>query len=215
MGYFGPWQRIRVLDEVLIINAGRPGFDTKLIIKPLGTDYHITMSMRHGSDLFSQPTIPIDVHKTYEGTKKEYEPLGRGSFNMQRLARQMMQRAKPEIAEVDLNAPTWRRREVVTFDEHVVGLFAQKELNVTLEWLEKFAPVPASQLGSNEFGIGMAPDGESPGFLVKGGPKSYSIGVPGLKGLEDIMSENMEFETLGDGFEDEEDDEEGDDEDAS
>jgi hypothetical protein len=212
MGFLGPWKRIRIMDEMLLIFAGTPGFDTKLVLKPLRTDYHVTISMRHGSDWLAQPTIPIDAHKTYEGAKKEYEPLGRGSFKMRQLAGQMMQRARPEIAEVDLNAPAWRGREVVTFDERLAGLFAQKELNVTLDWIEKFAPVPASQLDSYEFGIGVALDGESPGFLVKGDSKSYSIGLPGLKGLEDTMSESMEFETFGDGCDDPE---EGDDEDAS
>ena len=99
------------------------------------------------------------------------EPLGRGSFNMRQLASQMMQKARPEITEVDLNAPAWRRREVVAFDERLMGLFAQRELNLTMEALSKFSPVPASDLGNNEFGIGMAPDGETPGFLVKGGPE--------------------------------------------
>lgn len=163
MGFMGPWKRIRILDEMVVAFGGRPGVDTKVMFKPLRENYHITMKMTHGPDWLSPGVIPIDVHKTYEGLKKEYEPLGRGSFNMAQLANQMMQRAKPEIAEVDLNAPPWRQKEVVTFDERLMRLFVGRELNITLDWINQFQPVPASQLGNNDFGIGISPGGESPG----------------------------------------------------
>jgi hypothetical protein len=81
----GPFRRVRILDDFLVVFGGRPGFDTKIILKPLSEDYHYTLSMRHGSDWFSQSRIPIDFHKTYEGKEKGYESIGRGSFDLRML----------------------------------------------------------------------------------------------------------------------------------
>jgi hypothetical protein len=43
MRLFGPFKRIRILDDILVIFAGRQGFDTKLIVKPLRENYHYAM----------------------------------------------------------------------------------------------------------------------------------------------------------------------------
>lgn len=81
MSWPGPFRRIRILDDFLVVFGGKPGLDTKIILKPLSEDYHYTLSLRHESDWFSQSRIPIDFHRTYEGKEKEYEPIGRGSFD--------------------------------------------------------------------------------------------------------------------------------------
>src|SRR2546425_7820972 len=117
MNWPGPFKRIRILDDFLVVFGGRQGFDTKIILKPLREDYHYTLSMRHGSDWFSQPKIPIDFHRTYEGTAKEYEPIGRGSFDIKMLTNRLMTNTKVDLREVDLKASAWRNRRVIILDE--------------------------------------------------------------------------------------------------
>lgn len=208
MSVFGQFRRIRFLDEVLIIFAGRPGFDTKIIVKPLAKDYHYTISMRHGPDWFSQPRIPIDMHKTFEGARKEYEPMGRGSFDMKMLAGSLLQNARLEVREVDTKAREWRNREVMTIDERFLELLRTRELKVTADFAERFSPVPVSKLRTSEFGIGMMTDNEVPGMLVKAANRAYALGLPGIKGFEERVEEAMEFESFFDEQVDEEEDEE-------
>jgi hypothetical protein len=156
------------------------------------------MSMRHGSDWFSQPKIPIDFHKTYEGTEKEYEPIGKGSFDMKMLADHLMENARVDLQEIDLRAPKWRNRRVLTFDERLVNLMMAKELKITADLAENFSPVPVSKLAESEFGIGLTTGRAVPGMLFKAANKAYALGLPGFKGFEERLEEAMEFEDLAD-----------------
>ncbi len=208
MSWPGPFKRIRILDDFIVVFGGRPGFDTKIILKPLREDYHYTVSMRHGSDWFSQPRIPIDFHKTYEGTKKEYEPIGRGNFDLKMLTNHLTQNATVDLQEVDLRAPKWRNRRVLTFDERLLNLINAKELKITADFAENFSTVPVSKLGDSEFGLGMMTGKVVPGMLVKAANRAFALGLPGFKGFEERLEEAMEFEDL---IDEEEEDDDGDD----
>jgi hypothetical protein len=206
MSWPGPFKRIRILDDFLVVFGGKPGYDTKIILKPLKEDYHYTMSMRHGSDWFSQPRIPIDFHKTYEGKEKEYESVGRGSVDLERLMNDLTRNAKVDLQVVDLRAPKWRNRRVLTFDERLLNLMNTKELNITADFAENFSPIPVSKLGESEFGLGIMTGRVVPGMLLKAADQAFSLGLPGFKGFEERLEEAMEFENLTDEEEDDDSD---------
>jgi len=44
-------------------------------------------------------------HKPYEGTEKEYEPIGKGSFDLKMLADKLIGNTKVDLQEIDLRAP--------------------------------------------------------------------------------------------------------------
>jgi hypothetical protein len=199
-----PFKRIRILDEALVVFAGRPGFDTKVIVKQIKKDYHYTISIRHGANPFFQSRIPIDIHKTFEGAKKQYESIGRGSFDMRSLVGTIAHDARPDIREIDVHAREWRNREVMNFDERLISLLKTKELRVTADFAEWFSPVPVSHLRATEFGIGMMTDDKVPGMLVKAADRVYALGLPGVKGLEERLEEAIEFESFVDEWEDDE-----------
>jgi len=141
MSYWGLMKRIRVLDKVLIIPAGTPGFDTKLVIKPLHTNRHYTLSIRHGLDP-TMEAMPVDIHMTKEGREKEYVSIGKGTFNLKKIADSFVHGPMPSIEEVDLDAPQWRNRELVSIDEKIMKLLSSKELRIPSMLVRRFCPGP-------------------------------------------------------------------------
>jgi hypothetical protein len=110
----------------------------------------------------------------------------------------LMANAKVDLREVDLKAPAWRNRRVITLDERLANLMMAKELKITADFAENFSPVRVSKLGESEFGIGMMTGKVLPGMFIKAADRAYMLGLPGFKGFEDRLEEAMEIEYVTD-----------------
>ena len=200
----GPLKRINVLGKAIIGFGGREGVDSKVMLFLPGSGVHYTMKMLTSSANLAT-SIPIDIHKTWEGPEKRYLTLARGRFNVQPLVKAIAPDFRPSITTVDLGAPEWRGREVLPLDNLVGTTFGKRVLNITESWAEHFTTSTVSEIGQSSTMMAVTDSQSTGGFLINTGSKAVYFKMPAMEALEQKLQESLELTPLAD-LEDEFDD---------
>jgi hypothetical protein len=200
----GPWKRINVLGKAIIGFGGHEGIDSKVMLFFPGTGVHYTMKMLTSSGNLTT-SIPIDIHKTWEGQQKRYLPLARGSFNVQPLVKAIVPGLRPSIETIDLSGPEWREREVLPLDNLVESAFGKRELNITETWVEQFTTGTVSEVGQSSTIMAVTGSQNSGGFIINAGDKATYFKMPAMDALDQKLKDSLELTPMA-GLEDELDD---------
>ena len=195
MAVLGSLKRINVLGKVIVGFGGREGVDSKVMLFLPGTGIHYTMKMGTFTNL--PYSIPIDVHKTWEGPQKRYQPIARGQFNLQPLIETIAPGLKPSVEKVDLKSSEWRSREVMPLDGLVRSTFGKRELNITESWSEQFTTGTVSEVSPSSYVMAVTGQ-DSGGFIVRAGDQSMYFRMPAMESLEQKLEDSLEWTQMAD-----------------
>lgn len=192
----GSLKRINVLGKAIVGFGGREGVDSKVMFFLPGTGTHYTMKIGTFANLPS--SIPIDVHKTWEGPQKRYQPIARGQFNLQPLIETVAPGMKPSVERVDLGSSEWRSREVLSLDNLVNSAFGKRELNITESWAEQFTTGTVSEIGQSSLMMALTGSHGPGGFLINAGDQSVYFRMPAMEALDQKLEESLEWTQMAD-----------------
>jgi hypothetical protein len=181
---WGPFPRIRIGDQLLLIPAGRSGVDFKLVMKTPEPDYHYTISVSYPS--VSTPwQLPIYAEKTLETHPKAHHVIGRGTVNLERVVESIIPSALPTIRKLGPEKGAESGSEFIVFTPQLVEWFGSGEITLDERTLGLFQPVSYTELRKNDFALGMPVGVTGSGLIIHTVNTDYSMTFPSFDTLEE------------------------------